>query len=109
MPDRDLIERRRAAADAEFEGYDFGSISIAAADGWQFTMPGNQVHRAIYIEDPDNPEADTVTAHFGVKFIADDSDEVADAYAIVDGNLCGRRLEPRSEEHTSELPSLMRI
>src|SRR3546814_19124292 len=75
MPDRDLIERRRAAADAEFEGYDFGSISIAAADGWQFTMPGNQVHRAIYIEDPDNPEADTVTAHFGVKFIADDSDE----------------------------------
>src|SRR3546814_5743649 len=62
MPDRDLIERRRAAADAEFEGYDFGSISIAAADGWQFTMPGNQVHRAIYIEDPDNPEADTRTA-----------------------------------------------
>src|SRR3546814_5470623 len=93
MPDRDLIERRRVAADAEFEGYDFDSVSIADTGGWQYTMPGNEMHRVIYVEDSDHPEVDSVTAHFGVKFMADDSDEVVDAYAIIGSNLVGRRRE----------------
>lgn len=86
----DLQQRRQDAADREFEGYDFGDLTIGEADGWSYDVPGTEMTRTIWIERDDGPD---LQAHFTVRFAAADSAEIEDAFGRLNGEDIGSRAE----------------
>src|SRR3546814_10715369 len=86
--DRDIPEHLRE---------DVMTMICEAAQGWS-------EHEAVTILERDRLDAINVRAH-GIVTVGDDEF----TFIVEDGNRNGTRLEDRSEEHTSELQSLMRI
>jgi hypothetical protein len=89
--EKTLDELRNEAADLEFETYNFAPETVADTSGWGSTDPGDEMRRAVFFVNPDDPEADSDLGSFCVRFASDDSAEVVDAYGTIDGNDVGHR------------------
>lgn len=89
-PYASLCDRRHAAADGEFERYDFEG-PVGEADGWEYTSPGVEYSRTVWLTNEADPDGDDIKASFTVVFASADSDEVVEAYATANGNEFGSR------------------
>jgi hypothetical protein len=87
----DLLTRRSEAAEAEWQGYDFGPEVVEDASGWESETPGREMSRPVYFRDAEDPDGPTIAGRFVVEFGADDSDEVIGARATIGGNDVGFR------------------
>ncbi|SOC26846.1 hypothetical protein [Thalassospira xiamenensis] len=95
---RQLREKRDAALIEEFEGYDFGDLSIKDTDGWSSESPGTHYSRVVYFDNPDDPDGDSMVLHFVVVFTDANSAEVEEAYALTSGGyMIGSRREVERE------------
>jgi hypothetical protein len=73
--------QRLQAASHAFASYDFGDTRIEATGGWEWTSPGTEMTRTLFLaplEDADSTER----AHFTVRFADVDSVDVVEAYAL---------------------------
>lgn len=81
MDNKDLTTLRNEAAEQEWHNYDFGDSVVESANGWQYTTPGTEMTRVIFLENSENPEGDSVKAYFTVVFKDETSAQVEEAYA----------------------------
>ncbi len=100
----DLVDRRREAADGEFERYDMGGETVEDSSGWEYTIPGTEMSRPVFFRNADDPDADSVTGHFRVVFAASDSAEVVEAYAAIRGSEFGTRVPPEPAAASGRAP-----
>lgn len=70
-----LTHRRRVAADAEFENYDFGAC-VEADNGWEWDSSSDTTSKIVFLADPDG--GDSIARRFAVEF-ARNSCHVIDA------------------------------
>jgi hypothetical protein len=89
----DLTAARHAAADDEFESYDFGDAAVGQFDGWAYDSPGDRYDRVVWFTNPDDPDGDDIKGSFAVIFASNDSAEIVDAYGTIDGADIGHRPE----------------
>ena len=83
----DISELQLAAANAIYDRYDFGH-SVADAEGWWTTIPGDVFTRAVYLE-PDHTGTPLAPVTFSVTF-APGTDRALSAAAVdSDGNAVG--------------------
>lgn len=87
MADKDLDERRGEAADAAYEGFDFG-YQVADGQGWERSTADDEWVKVLFFENDEDPSADSLKGHIAVRF-APGGDEVVDAWAVCDGRPCG--------------------
>lgn len=96
-----LDERRRLMAQARFEAHAFGQdVVVAESDGWEWTTPGEEWSRTVYLESSDDDDDDeneddvTESATYVVKF-APGLDKVVSSYAISgNGTMIGTTVDP---------------
>jgi hypothetical protein len=84
-----LHESRRAAADAAFRDYLFEDLAVLEVDGWQYSEPGLEYTRVVYLENVEIPGRDSIRARFTVVFEALDSTAIRQAYAMIGDNQFG--------------------
>jgi hypothetical protein len=83
---------RIRAAEAAFLSYDFGETEIEATGGWEWTQPGDEVSRPLFLAPLDSNAEATDKAFFNVRFATNESVEVIEAFAITEsGSLFGSR------------------
>lgn len=85
MPELTLQALRHSRAEAAFEAYDFGDgVSVEGASGWEWTAPGREMSRKVYLSYADAEEADgSGAANFTVTFESTSSPVVLDASALL--------------------------
>lgn len=83
----DFEENRIAAANLEFEKFDFGKWEIEDQNGWEWETPGNVFARTVYFYHAPNDDfdRDSVKGQFTVTFFPQ-SAEVQDTTCTVYGN-----------------------
>ncbi len=86
-----LSESRRAAAEAEFEAYDFGDQVVVATNGWEDDDSYTRLTRVVFLTDPDDPAGPSVAAHVNVDFANRDCADVIGVEAILGGDVVGHR------------------
>lgn len=95
----EIFSRQRSdAADAEFEAYDFGEAVVNSFDGWEYTSPGTEYTRTVWLDNPEDPDGDDIKGHFVVTFASDDSLEIVGATATINGDDFGRRMPIEVQE-----------
>lgn len=89
-----LDNLRRAAADSAASTYEFGDdAGPSEMGGWEFTTPGDEWTRPIYLDPADEDSDTTIKAYFTVRFEAGTA-KVIEAYAIdYNGNIFGHRFD----------------
>lgn len=86
-----LSEARHAAANREWESFQFGAAKVADACGWEFFTPGNSWTRLIFLAPIEERDAPTDRGRFTVAF-GEKSADLIEAYAVnCDGQRIGRR------------------
>jgi len=58
------------AADTAFENYDFGDLTVAAANGWESSSDSSTMVRTVFLQDPFTPEAPSMRYRFAVEVSA---------------------------------------
>lgn len=88
--DRDVLEagRRDVAADT-FESFDFSPHSVVDTSGWETATPGSEWSRTVFLDDPENPGGDSLSASFTLRFVDDGSFELAEAFCLLDNHEVG--------------------
>jgi hypothetical protein len=76
-----LSSQRLQAANLAFLQYDFGDTKIEATGGWEWTTPGNEITRVIFLAPVDEADS-TEKAWFTVRFADNQSVDVIEVYAI---------------------------
>lgn len=91
-----MNDLRTASADAAFQAFDFAGSVIADMGGWEYSAPGVEYSRAVYFENTEDRDGDTVKGHFTVVFESTESAVVRESYAMINGQLIGvlASLEP---------------
>lgn len=84
-----LDAARRAAAEREFEAYDFGGADAADASGWE-DDGAPRLERTVYLERPGGRGGPGGAARFAVAF-REGGAEVEDVGATLDGAAVGQR------------------
>lgn len=87
-----LDEKRNAAADAEFESFDFG-WQIEDASGWEWTQPGNEWTKPVFCANEENPDGPSVPGSLVVVF-EDGGADIRESYAVVEGVMIQGRTPP---------------
>lgn len=84
----------QAAADAEYQSYDFGDVGVEDASGWEHTIPGDEWTRAVFVRiNGDAVGRPTQKVNFTVRFAPGTAD-VVEAYAIdSEGSMYGSRTQ----------------
>ena len=87
-----LTDDRRAAADREWESYDFSPWETEDTSGWRHETGAGESEwsRPVYFVNPCDPVANTIAGHFVVRF-ASLSDEVVDVCGRINGEDIGLR------------------
>lgn len=91
----DLLNQREAVANAFFDDFVFYD-PVEASSGWEYTTPGREISKLVFIEglkdDEQDEDAGTERVVFKVVFKNCDSAEVTEAYALYmsSGNYAGR-------------------
>jgi hypothetical protein len=67
-----LLEQRRRIADEAFANVEI--VGFIDADGWDIS--GDCWSRAIYCENPENADGDSILGSFGIRFKADISEVI---------------------------------
>lgn len=101
------IDVQTARADAAYAAYDFGDdVVVEDHVGWEYTSPGTEWSRAVYVRTDDEAEA-TARLTFTVRF--DDVARVVEAYAIDSkGQIWGAMPCPKAESSSTDEPEGMR-
>ena len=68
MDQKNLTTLRNEAADREWLDYDFSDNVVEDTNGWQYTTPGTEMTRVIFLKNTENPDGDSVKANFTVVF-----------------------------------------
>ena len=72
---------RGRIADEKLDAYDFGSLKITEMDGWEYTTPGTEYTKTLYIENDEEGEP-TLRYNFHVNFKDNNSIEVTDVHCL---------------------------
>ena len=100
--EKTLQQTRDEVADQAFAAYDFDA-DVVDSDGWSYDTPGNEMTRRIYIANEDDPDGDSISAYFTVRFTNNTSADLEEAYAITrSGNIFGHLPD---ENDVSEEPA----
>ena len=75
-----LQDRRNFVANAAFAEYDFATQNVLDASGWEFTSPGREMTRKVYVDCGPNKPSQTV--NFIVTFSNTESSSLEDVYAL---------------------------
>ena len=76
----DLQTQRQQIADSAFESYDFHG-EVAGASGWEYTTPGRDMSRIVFLENEESGESERAVMH--VVFKSCDSAQVSEVYALL--------------------------
>lgn len=87
---RDLEDRRLAAAQEEYENYDFDPENVTDHSGFEWSSNEDRISRTIFFESTESENEGSLLGSFAVEFKRD-SAEIVDAYALLAGNEVGRR------------------
>lgn len=82
-----LESQRDEVLDKVFSYYDFGNWIVEETSGWEYTKPGREYTRNVYVvhEDDQDKDIDTTLMHLTVVFKDNNSAELEEAY-VIDGN-----------------------
>lgn len=103
----DLADKREEIADRIYEGFDF-SYNVVDAHGWEWTEPGKEMQRTVFVEDPDDNSAPSIAGYLVVRFQDEGSAVPVEAYAVVRGqvvkSIAGAKLEDYVQPGTAPTP-----
>lgn len=80
-----LEDLRESAAQAAYTDYDFGSSEVEDHSGWEYTVPGDEWTRTIFLRS-ETPGGATDRGHFTVVFEKGTA-VVSESYGMFNGNI----------------------
>lgn len=84
----DLADARLEIADRIYENFDF-SYNIVDGQGWEWTEPGKEMQKPVFVEDSDDNSAPSIPGYLVVRFQDEGSVMPVEAYAVVRGQVVG--------------------
>lgn len=95
-----MLNERSVVANEVFSHFNFGpNLEVEGDDGWEYSTPGHEMSKKVYLRDIDEPNSDTFVAVMTVVF-ENNSATPVEAYALLlsSGNFIGDTLYFRAVE-----------
>lgn len=89
-----LQDARLRAADEAFSNYVFEGLTVLETGGWETKLPGSQLTRVVFFEQPTDARAPSVKGHFTAHFHGTQSSVVNNVSVDRDAIEIGPTLDP---------------